>query len=221
MSARKKVVSTKQVEANRRNALKSTGPRTAEGKANSSQNAITHGISAAAVVVDSIEDRGKWESLLAGFYDEFQPECVSRQLQVERVAWCYWRLARIQRFEQGAIKKQVEAGGPQHHFEKAVHAILNGEISQMPDTPVFREDFEEADAGLEFEKRTLELVEAQSSLLESGLGWTLDSAWILFAESAGRGRCCNRGSSSGVPFGPEYRCRGGRDASPSRATPSR
>lgn len=37
-----------QIEANRRNALKSTGPRTAEGKAASSRNAVTHGMTLAA-----------------------------------------------------------------------------------------------------------------------------------------------------------------------------
>ncbi len=37
-----------QIEANRRNARKSTGPRTAEGKATSSRNAVTHGLTVAA-----------------------------------------------------------------------------------------------------------------------------------------------------------------------------
>ena len=40
-----------QIEANRRNAAHSTGPKTDEGKARSSQNAITHGFYAKAFVV--------------------------------------------------------------------------------------------------------------------------------------------------------------------------
>jgi len=41
----------KQVQANHRNATKSTGPKSVEGKNLSSQNATTHGLLAKAVVV--------------------------------------------------------------------------------------------------------------------------------------------------------------------------
>ena len=55
-----------QIAANRRNALKSTGPRTAAGKAASGRNALTHGLTArTAVVLD--ED--------AGDYAEFGRRC--------------------------------------------------------------------------------------------------------------------------------------------------
>jgi len=62
-------VTTKQIEANRRNAERSTGPTTPEGKARSSQNAVKHGLTARRSVItvgdgeESIED---YERLLSG-----------------------------------------------------------------------------------------------------------------------------------------------------------
>jgi len=49
------MASIRQIEANRRNALNSSGPRTQDGKMNSRQNAIRHGLTAETVVVP-IED---------------------------------------------------------------------------------------------------------------------------------------------------------------------
>ena len=43
----------KQIEANRRNAEKSTGPRTPDGKARASQNSLKHGLTAEQVVLPS------------------------------------------------------------------------------------------------------------------------------------------------------------------------
>jgi hypothetical protein len=45
------MASDRQISANRANALKSTGPRTDTGKANSAQNALTHGLTAQAALL--------------------------------------------------------------------------------------------------------------------------------------------------------------------------
>ena len=56
------MTSAKQIEANRKNARKSTGPRTAKGKAITKFNAVTHGLQARHVVLPD-EDVGKFERL--------------------------------------------------------------------------------------------------------------------------------------------------------------
>jgi len=87
-----KTVTAKQLAANRRNAQRSTGPRTLEGKAKSRWNALQHGLLAKAVIPPSLEpyeSRADFDSLLAAL--------------VERIATCYWRLARLLRAEAGAV----------------------------------------------------------------------------------------------------------------------
>jgi len=59
------MTSQKQIEANRRNALKSTGPKTLDGKAIVSQNATTHGLRARHTVID-----GESQTEFDEFYDE-------------------------------------------------------------------------------------------------------------------------------------------------------
>ena len=107
----KGIVSQKQLEANRSNALSSTGPRTAEGKARSSRNALKHGIFAQEVVIrdgDGAEDPKQFEALLERLWDEFQPVGALEEKLVECIAVSYWRLRRAQRFEVGAIREQAD-----------------------------------------------------------------------------------------------------------------
>jgi hypothetical protein len=104
-------MSKRQLEANRRNALKSTGPRTPEGKARSSRNAITHGILAQEVLIragDGAEDPAELEALLEQFRNDLRPVGVLEEMLVERIAACYWRLRRAQRFEVGAIRERLD-----------------------------------------------------------------------------------------------------------------
>jgi hypothetical protein len=61
-----------QIAANRANALKSTGPRTAEGRAASRFNAIKHALDAESLVIPG-EDSAEFEAFAAGYHDEFRP----------------------------------------------------------------------------------------------------------------------------------------------------
>jgi hypothetical protein len=88
----------KQVEANRRNAKKSTGPKTAEGKARSAQNAIKHGLlSRQAVLAD--EDGEAFAEMRRNLHEDFRPESQLEVLLVNRLAAQQWRLARIPALE--------------------------------------------------------------------------------------------------------------------------
>ena len=84
--------------ANRRNAVLSSGPRTNEGKAKSSQNALKHGLSARHALLAG-EDPNEYRRLRQGLIAEFSPQSALESELVERVASMLWRLRRIARFE--------------------------------------------------------------------------------------------------------------------------
>jgi hypothetical protein len=79
------VTSLKQIEANRRNAAKSTGPRTKEGKSVSKLNALRHGLFSQEVLVSG-EDPSEFESLHQQLETELQPEGALESQLVERSA---------------------------------------------------------------------------------------------------------------------------------------
>src|SRR5260370_15053835 len=63
----------KQIEANRRNAQLSTGPKTDQGKAAIAQNALKHGLYASTLLLPE-EDRTQYESLCQLYIENYQPE---------------------------------------------------------------------------------------------------------------------------------------------------
>jgi len=92
-----------QMEANRLNALKSTGPRTPEGKARSARNALKHGLCANDAVIPG-EDPEEYEALVNSFMDELRPSGILELCQVRQMITAEWRLRRIDRLETGALK---------------------------------------------------------------------------------------------------------------------
>ena len=104
-----KPTSDRKRQANRRNAQKSTGPRTPEGKARSRANAIKHGLLAETVLIngrDPIENPDDLNDLLNALIDHFSPRDPHQQLLVERLAICYWRLRRAYRHEAQSIMQR-------------------------------------------------------------------------------------------------------------------
>jgi hypothetical protein len=103
------VVSEKQAEENRRNAQKSTGPATDNGKAVSALNAIKHGLTATnAVVVSQIEDAKAWERHHTATLKSLQPVGYFETILAERIAAQSWRLARAMRDETAMIQTEQE-----------------------------------------------------------------------------------------------------------------
>ena len=84
--------------ANAANAHLSTGPRTAEGKARSSQNARKHGLTAAQLVI-AAEDREEFEEFLLDLQAEIRPAGALQQILVDELAASAWNLRRIRRME--------------------------------------------------------------------------------------------------------------------------
>ena len=87
-----------QMEANRRNAQKSSGPRTEEGKARSSRNHLSHGFTSAAMVIPG-EDPEEYKALLADLLGEYQPATPTEQIYVERMVQNQWLSLRAVRLQ--------------------------------------------------------------------------------------------------------------------------
>jgi hypothetical protein len=100
------MTSYRQIEANRRNALKSTGPRTEAGKRASRCNAVRHGLTAETVIaaLEDAEDYKAFESAITADYDA--QSAVEREL-VLRLASVLWRLRRATTMETGLFEIQA------------------------------------------------------------------------------------------------------------------
>jgi hypothetical protein len=85
--------SLKQVEANRRNALKSTGPTTPEGKEHSRRNALRHGLTAETVIA-ALEDAEDYQAFEAAVIADYDVESAVERELVLRLASILWRLRR-------------------------------------------------------------------------------------------------------------------------------
>jgi len=88
------MLSTAQLAANTANAQLSTGPRTTEGKAISSQNARTHGLTSRDCIV-APEDQPLFQDLLTSLTAEHKPEGATEHVLFNQLVQASWDLRRI------------------------------------------------------------------------------------------------------------------------------
>lgn len=108
----KKRVSAKQLAANRMNARKSTGPRSAAGKAVSRMNATRHGILSEQVVASGFmikESAREFRALHKRFYEDLDPVGPMEEMLVDQIVTTQWRLRRVLRAEKGEVALSVDA----------------------------------------------------------------------------------------------------------------
>jgi hypothetical protein len=100
------MTSDKQARANRQNALKSSGPKTSEGKDAVRHNALKHGLLSQDVLLPE-EDEAPLKELGERLRDELQPVGELENLLVDRITAAYWRLRRLGRVEAGIFAWQL------------------------------------------------------------------------------------------------------------------
>jgi hypothetical protein len=106
-----KRISKKQLEANRRNAKKSTGPRTKRGKRISSRNSIKHGLYSRDLIINSPklkEDPREYTRLLNSLMEEFEPVDDYEEYYVRIIADTLWLSQRALRAETDSIHRRIE-----------------------------------------------------------------------------------------------------------------
>src|SRR6476660_2968692 len=120
------MTSLKQIEANRRNAENSTGPRSKAGKRRSSRNAIRHGLTAETVIepLEDAEDYAAFEEAIAASFD---PEIAVERELILRLASLLWRLRRATSIETALFQVKIEHdSGPQTVSEPSPPSRLVG-----------------------------------------------------------------------------------------------
>jgi len=99
-------VSSARAAASRKNGARSRGPKTAEGKARSAQNALKHGLRAQKHVVLPEENGGEFAALEAALIEELSPVGPLQAVLAQRIAVAAWRLARADRIEAEVLGHQ-------------------------------------------------------------------------------------------------------------------
>src|SRR4051812_5822803 len=101
------MASEQQTEANRRNAQKSTGPRSAEGKARSSLNHLKTGIDSESLVLPG-EDPAAVEALRVEYYDHHQPQTPDERDTLDAIIHAVCLLRRLRRLEAEFTRHEME-----------------------------------------------------------------------------------------------------------------
>jgi hypothetical protein len=87
-----------QIEANRRNAEKSTGPQSAEGKAKSSRNRLSHGFNSTVVLMEN-ENKTEFNLLYTDLANHFQPLGPDEEILLEKMVNGQWQSLRACRLQ--------------------------------------------------------------------------------------------------------------------------
>jgi hypothetical protein len=132
------MASEAQIAANRRNAEKSTGPRTAAGKEAVGRNALRHGLrSVRTVVFDETEE--EFQDFAAGIVGALAPADAYERALSERIAQVEWRLKRVWRMEAAAIDREAAGGERQRMIEAAAESLLADLPPKDAASPVARD----------------------------------------------------------------------------------
>lgn len=117
--------SEKQLEANRQNASKSTGPKTPEGKAKSSQNAVTHGLTSKRPVLD-IEDTEEFHQFTGQWLGQLAPSNPLELYFAQRAASHAWRIQRAQCYETLILNTLIK----NCHSERSEESLCDSQSAQ-------------------------------------------------------------------------------------------
>ncbi len=119
-----------QIIANQSNSQKSTGPRSPEGKAVVSQNAVKHGLFALEAVISS-ESRADFDIYRDEMLSELAPVGPMESMLAERIISLSWRLKRVENMQNQAIDVMIERDGPSP-LTKLVQSLLPKDQRQLP-----------------------------------------------------------------------------------------
>ncbi len=139
---RTKMSTEKKTESNRKNAQKSTGPKSADGKVVVSQNARTHGLLSRNLIFEG-ESQEEFSELMSLLVDEFQPVGLVEHALVERVGIALWRQRRLVQAESAEVSLNQQRFGEKQKRE--VGNVLNLEYDVYQDIQAPEDETEDMD----------------------------------------------------------------------------
>jgi hypothetical protein len=104
---------TAQITANTANAQHSTGPKTEAGKAASSLNHLSHGLTGTAFTVLDWEDQNAFNTLFSRLQSEHQPATVTEEILVEKMAQHFWLTQRAIALQATYFNSEIAPDNPE------------------------------------------------------------------------------------------------------------
>jgi hypothetical protein len=125
--------SPEKLAANRRNCLKSQGPRSSEGKARSRMNATKHGLTGAGLALP-VEDQAQVEARFQALGEDLGLVDEADRLLGQRVALLSLRLERCARYEVAALSEAIRTAQADYDDER--RRQVEDAIKRLPDEPM-------------------------------------------------------------------------------------
>ena len=127
------------LEANRANAKKSTGPKTALGKSRSRMNALKHGLFVCPTLptVRTYNDKKCHKDLIEGLLKFFAPENIVEELLVQQIADCHWKLSQIQRIDSWTM--DFTLADVEQEYDPRRSVFCDGHVMDCEELLAFRE----------------------------------------------------------------------------------
>jgi len=130
--AESKTSSEAKIEANRKNAQKSTGPKTEAGKAVSRFNAVKHGACAKTTVLPT-EDAEAYEERRRRWHEDFRPRGIIEAELLDLAVESLWRFYRARNTDTASVSEIVVKATQKHDRERQNE--LKKLIKELPDNP--------------------------------------------------------------------------------------
>jgi hypothetical protein len=122
--------SQRKIEANRRNAKKSTGPKTSVGKVMSSWNSTKHGLLSKTLPIISGQHKRQFTRLLSSLQQDLEPVGTLEEVLVEKIAMEYWRLGIATWYEAGAFAESKPFSHTSIDRIVRYHTMINRQLYQ-------------------------------------------------------------------------------------------
>ena len=143
------------------------------GKRAVSRNAIKHGLLAREVVItggDGKENDEDFETLLNGLWAHYGPVGIVEEMLVEKVATCWWRLARVLRAETGEIRKRLDSAIQEYYLSANNAFSLNWLWLDAYRAGRLYSATNETDKKISTEERIMKIQNLQSNMRETKFG---------------------------------------------------